>query len=430
MLSLKHDEISLKQNNNNCFNRLEKQSLSPSDEQDKEIKKKLKWYDNRVLQADDSSRTMTTTTYSTLCTSLWSGLLIIVLLPIILVGFILILIFWILPGFGWLYEKYAEARDRKKYYPPIDEMKPWGPDNQLIHVVHLVAPGSNLPPIVYVSGLGASMYIVKLLLLEFVEYMGEPVEMVSFDSPGYGASEPPTDWNTHSAETELSLLRRVVEELKIRKPFILFGASAGASLAQLYRLTHPEDVAGIVLFDPTPSNVFEQGSPMASDFNRAFSLYGKMARAASWGLIRPLIPLMRYCITGEFGDIFRLLPPSHVALFMTKTMLLKTGNHFRYWRTIMDYILKLQNDDRIRRKIPLLVISALNWTKNRPHGGLTREEMRRWWNDNQQPFVRSSDNAGFVPRTDYTHAQCMLDIELATNAVKAILTQIHSEIVQ
>jgi len=93
MLSLKDDEISLKQNNNNYFNRLEKQSLSPSDEQDKEIKKKLKWYDNLVLQADDSSRTTTTTTtYSTLCTSLWSGLLIIVLLHIILVVFILILI--------------------------------------------------------------------------------------------------------------------------------------------------------------------------------------------------------------------------------------------------------------------------------------------------------------------------------------------------
>ncbi|CAF3436347.1 unnamed protein product [Rotaria sp. Silwood1] len=393
------------------------------DKEQKEIDKKLKWYENPVLQANNSSSEIIIK-YCTWLSSLWNGLLIIVLVPIIVITSILFLLLWILPGFGSFYEHYAEARDRKKYYPPREEMKPWGPDNTLIHVVHLCALESKLPPIVYVSGLGTSMYVVKPLLLKFVEYMNESIEIISFDSPGYGASEPPTDWNTQNAASELSLLQQVIENSRVRKPFIMFGASAGASLAQLYRLTYPEDVAGIILFDPTPSNVFEPGSPMATDFNRAFSLYSKMARLASWGLMRPLAPLIRYCISGEFGDIFRHLPHSHVALFMTKTVLLKTGNHFRYWHTIMDYITQLQNDVTIQRNTPLLVVSALNWTKNRPHGGLTREEMRQWWRDNQQPFVHSSDNAGFIPRTDYTHTQCMLDMELAANATKAILTQI------
>ncbi|CAF3537271.1 unnamed protein product [Rotaria socialis] len=108
-------------------------------------------------------------------------------------------------------------------------------------------------------------------------------------------------------------------------------------------------------------------------------------------------------------------------------MLLKTGHHFRYWHFIMDCVTKLQNDIVNPRNSPLLVVSALNWTKKRPHGGLTREEMRQWWRDNQQPFVRSSNNAGFVSRTDYTHTQCMLDMQLATNATKAILTQIPTK---
>ncbi|CAF2477040.1 unnamed protein product [Rotaria sp. Silwood2] len=399
------------------------------EEEKTKIDKKFKWYENPVLQANNSFQTITIK-HSSLCTSLWNGLLIIVILPIILVAFILFLLLWILPGFGSFYEQYAEARDRKKYYPPTEEMKPWGPDNTLIHVVHIRAAESRLPPIVYVSGLGTSMYVVKPLLLKFVEYMNESIEIVSFDSPGYGASEPPTDWNTQNTATELALLRQVIENSRLRKPFIIFGASAGASLAQLYRLTYPEDVIGIILFDPTPSNVFEQGSPMATDFNRASSLYRKMARVASWGLMRPLVPLIRYCVPGEFGDIFRHLPRGHVALFMTKTVLLKTGNHFRYWHTIMDYVTKLQGDVTIHRHTPLLVVSALNWTKKRPHGGLTKEEMRQWWHDNQQPFVRSSDNAGFISRTDYTHTQCMLDMELAANATKAILTQIHIKSIQ
>ena len=84
-----------------------------------------------------------------------------------------------------------------------------------------------------------------------------------------------------------------------------------------------------------------------------------------------------------------------------------------------------QNDARFRRDIPLLVVSALNWTKDRPHGGLTREEMRQWWMENQQPFIRSSNNAGFISRTDYTHTECMLDMKLAANATKTMLAELY-----
>ncbi|CAF3460485.1 unnamed protein product [Rotaria socialis] len=416
------DNVTLLQRNNiSCDNSLERKNVVSLDEEEK-----FNWYENPLLQPNDASEKIATNN-SSLCASLYNGLLMIVILPVILILFILFLLLWILPGFGLLYERYAEARDRKKYYPSIEEMQPWGCNNTLVHVVHLRATESKLPPIVYISGLGTSMYVVKSLFIKFVEYMREPVEILSFDSPGYGASEPPTDWNTHNAETELALLRQVIEKSALRKPFILFGASAGASLAQLYRLTYPDDVAGTILFDPTPSNIFEPDSPMVTDFNRAFSLYSKMACLASWGVMRPLGPFIRYFVRGEFGDIFRHLPKGHVALFMTKTMLLKTGHHFRYWHFIMDCVTKLQNDIVNPRNSPLLVVSALNWTKKRPHGGLTREEMRQWWRNNQQPFVRSSNNAGFVSRTDYTHTQCMLDMQLATNATKAILTQIPTK---
>ncbi|CAF3869960.1 unnamed protein product, partial [Rotaria sp. Silwood1] len=150
MSSSENDEISSKRNNNSDLNRLEKQSVNSSDEIHKEIYKKLKWYENPVLQTSNSNQAKTTT-YSSFYSSLYTGLLIVAFLPIILIAFVLFLLLWILPGLGWFYERYAEARDRKKYYPPIDEMKPWGPDNKLIHVVHLRAPESKLPPIVYVS---------------------------------------------------------------------------------------------------------------------------------------------------------------------------------------------------------------------------------------------------------------------------------------
>jgi hypothetical protein len=45
--------------------------------------------------------------------------------------------------------------------------------------------------------------------------------------------------------------------------------------------------------------------------------------------------------------------------------------------------------------------------------------MRHWWNNNQQPFAKTSHNADFVGRTDYIHVQCMLDMELAVNATNS-----------
>jgi hypothetical protein len=55
--------------------------------------------------------------------------------------------------------------------------------------------------------------------------------------------------------------------------------------------------------------------------------------------------------------------------------------------------------------------------------------MRQWWKENQQPFVRSSNNGHFISRIDYTHAQCMLDMKLAANATKFLLTQIRNNII-
>ncbi|CAF1016381.1 unnamed protein product [Rotaria sordida] len=197
-------------------------------------------------------------------------------------------------------------------------MKPWGPNNKLIHVAHLRAPESKLPSIIYLSGFGISMYYVKPLLLKFVEFMDEPVEVFSFDLPGYGASESPDNWNTENLESELLLLQQVFTKARLRKPFILIGGSLGGLLAHLYYLTYPEDVA---------------------------------------------------------------------------------------------------------------VVSASDLSKNRPRGGLTGEETLQWWRDNQQLFLRSSDNAGFIYCADFNHVQCVLDMELAANATKAILTQIHNEII-
>jgi pimeloyl-ACP methyl ester carboxylesterase len=270
------------------------------------------------------------------------------------------------------------------------------------------------------------MYYVKPLLSKFVEFMGEPVEIFSFDPPGYGASEPPNDWDTENLESELQLLQQVIAKSTLRKPFILIGGSIGGLLAHLYYLRYPEDVTGIIFLDPTPFTVFEQGSPAVTNMNRLRFTFRIMAGAASLGFFRPVSFLLDYFGVGDFGYFFRPSQPGYIALTMTQTMLQKVANQLRFCNTIPDYISKLQNDTTIRRDLPLLVISVPDSSKKQLCGGLTEEEALQWWCHSQQLFLRSSDNAGFIFRADYNHVQCVLDMELAAKATKAILTQIHN----
>jgi len=225
-----------------------------------------------------------------------------------------------------------------------------------------------------------------------------------------------------------------LKKLNIRKPYILFGASAGATSAQLYRLRYSNEICACILYDPTPSNVISSlNSPFRDEFLKAPKIYQTMATCANIGIIRPLIPLMSL-LPGEFAEIFRKLPKAHIALFMTKIVLLKTGNHFRYWTLIMDESINIinnynnhndQKNSMIGQQIfntPLLVVGALAWKQS--HGKMTPHQINIWWRENQQFLVQTSNNSGYVARYDYDHGACMLDMKLASNCIQSVLGQI------
>lgn len=416
-----------KRNNMNDLNEIEKPSIKSSDKKCHEISKELIWYDSPILQTLKSFQRKTTA-YSSLCTNFCIGITFILFLPIILIIFILFLVLWILPGFGWFYERYAEARDRKKFYPPMEEMKPWGLNNKFIHVVHLRAPESRFPPIVHLSGMSISMYYLKPLLSKFVEFMGEPVEILSYDPPGYGASEPPNDWNMADLESEIKLLQEVIEKSNLRKPFILIGGSAGGLLAHLYHLTYPDNVAGMILLDPTPLAVFEPESPTITNIKRLSLLFKIMAYAASWGLFRPVTFLFDYFGVGDFSNFFRPSYPGYIATLMTQSMLHKLANQLRCFLTIPNYVAKLQTDASIHKNLAILAVGAPDKSKAQLCRDLNEEETIQWWCNSQRVFLCNSNNAGFIFREDQNHMQCVLDMELAANATKIISKQIYKDI--
>ncbi|MGH8504626.1 MAG: alpha/beta fold hydrolase, partial [Stenotrophobium sp.] len=86
----------------------------------------------------------------------------------------------------------------------------------------------------------------------------------SYDRAGSGTS--PRDDLGRGAVANTQRLSKLIEQLPIRKRFVLVGYSLGGLYARHYAALNPDQVAGVVLLDATPTkHVIKK-----SDFKRAF----------------------------------------------------------------------------------------------------------------------------------------------------------------
>ena len=106
---------------------------------------------------------------------------------------------------------------------------------------------SVLPDIVLDHGGGGSAddwsHVVPLLAAH--------TRVFSYDRAGMGDS--PSDGLGCGAPAVSARLAQLVAHMGVRKPFILAGYSLGGLYARHYAQLHPQDVAGLVLVDTTPT---------------------------------------------------------------------------------------------------------------------------------------------------------------------------------
>jgi pimeloyl-ACP methyl ester carboxylesterase len=74
--------------------------------------------------------------------------------------------------------------------------------------------------------------------------------LVAYDRSGLGQSE--WDQQTPTPQHAVTRLRRVLEAIAVKPPYVLVGYSWGAVLARYFAGDHPGDVAGLVFVDPGP----------------------------------------------------------------------------------------------------------------------------------------------------------------------------------
>lgn len=148
--------------------------------------------------------------------------------------------------------------------------------------LNLYCVGSGSPVVMFESGLTDPINVWGLIQPQ----VGRETTACAYDRAGVGFSDALV--RPANAANMVDDLRKLLDAAGLQAPFVLVAHSSGGMNARLFAYTYPEDVAGLVLVDPSHEDQTE-------GFR---SLDPRGRSAAQWDaqVIEPSIALRRECI--------------------------------------------------------------------------------------------------------------------------------------
>lgn len=153
------------------------------------------------------------------------------------------------------------------------------PDEKIL----LHRSGSGGPAVVFLAGGGA----LGLYYWNVQQRAAEFTTSVTYDRLGTGWSDPVPLPRTGTQVTDD--LHELLRAAAVPGPYVLVGHSLGGLYARLYAKRFPNDVAGLVLLDPTPENLADYLPEKHAKMVREFTmdeLYPPDQREATRALLR------------------------------------------------------------------------------------------------------------------------------------------------
>ena len=183
----------------------------------------------------------------------------------------------LLAAVGGGYETLREAQDSAAFAMPGQLIDVGG------HTLHISCTGSGSPTVILQSGLGESSVEMAGWIQPGV---ATTTRVCAYDRPGKSWSEPvSTPQDGVAIATDLNTL---LNRAHVAGPYVLVGHSTGGIYMQIYAARYPEQVAGVVLLDSQPPDVFANLPGYDSFYNgfrRAVGLAPSLARLGVGRLI-------------------------------------------------------------------------------------------------------------------------------------------------
>jgi pimeloyl-ACP methyl ester carboxylesterase len=175
---------------------------------------------------------------------------------------------------GVVYEMYAAHRDRARFPPPGTFATVDG------HKLYLDCTGRGAPTVLLESGLGGP----SIMWGRVQPKLAESVRVCSYDRDGIGRSEE--SGQPRAAQRFAKDLHSVLSSAGEAGPYVLVGHSLGGMLALNFARLYPNDVAGMVLIEPTHPAQFAEGAEQWHDHQQALPIFRAGPYLAVLGWLR------------------------------------------------------------------------------------------------------------------------------------------------
>lgn len=191
-----------------------------------------------------------------------------------------------------VYHAIASAIERRR--PPGRHIAVNG---RRLHVVVLGA-GQPGPTVVVETGRSnpAAMW------LPLAEEISRFAPVLVYDRPGYGWSDPATG-APRTPEEITGTVHTLLAEMGLPGPYLLVGHSQGGLYARLFAARYPEQVAGLVLVDPTHDGVARRFPEYSTALD--IRLYRLLILAGRAGLLRIVTRFKPDLLLGGAGFLAR-----------------------------------------------------------------------------------------------------------------------------
>jgi pimeloyl-ACP methyl ester carboxylesterase len=255
------------------------------------------------------------------------------------------------------------------------------------HKLHIYCIGAGSPAIVIDVGAGESYTSWQSVQ----EELAQDTRVCAYDRAGYGQSEPgPMPRDSQRAADELhQLLLDSGEE----GPFLLVGHSLGGLNMQVFAASYPEQVAGVVLLDPTPQGwMMGEGFPELRElFRQGTASMQDMADAAR--------------ISSDPGErakvtLFEAMASEHEEIFAQTAQQIGAISSYG--------------------QLPLTVIGA---SDPDPRFGESSAAFRQFWNSESRKLAAKSEKGRFVLAEGSSHHIHLDAPQLVMDAIHEMLLE-------
>ena len=301
---------------------------------------------------------------------------------------------------GATFQAVAERRDAAAHPPPGELVTL--PDGRQLHL-QVAGEAHDGPTVILEGGAGASSAAWGWIAPAVAEH----ATIVAYDRAGLGWSDDSP--HEPSTDTTVADLRDALDARGLSGPYLLVGHSLGAHYVRGFAAAHPDEVAGMVLVDPSHEGASEV---MGMTSDQMWPMFTGIRAAARLGLLRLYNP---------FAAEIEPLPQPHRDQALAQMVSTRYARTFGAEMLALDTIgATLPTGEGVLADIPLRVLIA--------RGGATTPDQQRQVDDMaalRGDMEQMSSHGQTITLDDASHVSIITDPQHAPTVTDTIIDLLH-----